>query len=318
MLLGPVAKQIARKRILVVSDGALQYLPFAALPVPRRQAVVPMVVEHEIVSLPSASVLAGLRRETSSRKAPVGAVAVLADPVFEADDPRLPAVRAEPGVTGNPSSPPANAVDARAKLGDLLRGSNLDLPRLASTRQEADAIVAAAPEGMTLRALDFDASRATAMSPDLANYRIVHFATHGIFDDEQPELGGIVFSRFDRRGQAQNGLLRLHDIYGLHLPAELVVLSACSTALGRPVRGEGLVGIVRGFMYAGAKRVVASHWMVDDEATGELMKRFYAEILEQNRSPAAALRQAQLAMREHDRWQPPFYWAAFVLQGEWR
>ena len=169
-----------------------------------------------------------------------------------------------------------------------------------------------------MRAIDFDASRATAMSPDLAHYRIVHFATHGVFNNEDPGLSGIILSLFDKRGQPQDGFLRLHDIYGLQLPAELVVLSACNTALGKPIKGEGLVGIVRGFMYAGAKRVVASHWKVDDEATGALMGRFYVEMLKQNRSAAAALRQAQLAVREQQRWQSPFFWAAFVLQGEWK
>ena len=171
---------------------------------------------------------------------------------------------------------------------------------------------------MTLRAVGFDASRATAMSPELAQYRIVHFATHGVFDNENPGMSGIILSLFGERGQAQDGVLRLHDIYGLHLPAELVVLSACNTALGKPVRGEGLVGIVRGFMYAGAQRVVASLWKVDDVATGEMMRRFYREMLEENRSPAAALREAQVEMWKQERWRSPYYWAAFVLQGEWR
>jgi CHAT domain-containing protein len=189
---------------------------------------------------------------------------------------------------------------------------------LVASRVEAEDIVSTAPEGMTLKSLGFDASRATAMSPELAEYRIVHFATHSVLNNEDPGLSGIVLSMFDKQGRPQDGFLRLHDIYGLKLPAELVVLSACNTALGKPVRGEGLVGMVRGFMYAGAKRVVASYWKVDDEATGQLMGRFYAELLKQNRTPAAALRQAQLAMLEHDRWRPPFYWAAFALQGEWR
>lgn len=237
MLLGPVAKKMAGKRILVVTDGALQYLPFAALPVPGgRDEPVPMVVEHEIISLPSASVLAMLRRETQRRTPPDRAVAVLADPVFEADDPRLR--------TGTVAAAPRNR--------GLLRDDGASVSRLASTRLEADAIVAAAPAGMTLKAIDFDASRATAMSPELAQYRIVHFATHGVFDNENPGLSGVVLSMFDKQGQPQDGFLRLHDIYGLNLPAELVVLSACNTALGKPVRGEGLVGIVRGFMYAGA------------------------------------------------------------------
>lgn len=221
--------------------------------------------------------------------------------MFEPDDPRLSA-----------------AASQALRDSDAGRGDKLGFPRLAATRQEADAIVALAAEGMTLRAIDFDASRATAMSPELGQYRIVHFATHGVFDNENPGLSALILSRLDERGQPQDGFLRLHDIYGLRLSAELVVLSACSTALGKQVRGEGLVGIVRGFMYAGAKRVVASLWKVDDDATGELMSRFYLEMLEEHRSPAAALREAQLALWRQDRWRPPFYWAAFVLQGEWR
>jgi CHAT domain-containing protein/tetratricopeptide (TPR) repeat protein len=301
-LLGPVAKKMAGKRILVVADGALLYLPFAALPVPGRSGPpVPMVVEHEIASLPSASVLAVLRRETKGRPPPAKAVAVLADPVFEADDPRLRTAGGE-ATKGRP---------------DASRGGYPGYPRLAATQQEADAIVGLAPEGMALRAVGFDASRTTAMSPALAQYRIVHFATHGVFDNENPGLSGVILSLFGERGEAQDGVLRLHDIYGLHLPAELVVLSACNTALGKPVRGEGLVGIVRGFMYAGARRVVASLWKVDDDATGEMMRRFYREMLEADRSPAAALREAQVSLWRQDRWRPPFYWAAFVLQGEW-
>jgi len=325
MLLGPVAKMIAGKRLLFVTDGALQSLPFAALPVPgSRDSRVPLVVEHEIVNLPSASVLAALRLEMAGGKLPGRTVAVLADPVFEADDPRLlPAGNAAGGLgrqrspVGRVTDPSAAQTQALRDVG-VLRDGALTIPRLISSREEADDIVLAAPEGMTWKALGFDASRATALSADLAEYRIVHFATHGVLNNEDPGLSGIILSMFDRQGEAQDGFLRLHDIYGLKLPAELVVLSACSTALGKPVRGEGLVGMVRGFMFAGAKRVVASYWKVEDEATGQLMQRFYQEMFKQHRSPAAALRQAQLAMRQYDRWQPPFYWAAFVLQGEWK
>ena len=318
ILLGPVTKKMMRKRILVVADGALQHLPFAALPVPGgSHPRLPMLVDHEIVSLPSASVLAVLRNETRNRKPASGTVAVLADPVFEADDPRLRRAAERVGARAGVPVGAAPATGRGAQRGGSLQDGTVSIPRLAATRQEAEAIVAAAPEGTTLKAIDFDASRATAMTADLAEYRILHFATHGVFYDDRPGLGGIVLSMFDERGKAQDGLLRLHDIYRLNLPAELVVLSACNTALGRSIKGEGLVGIVRGFMYAGAKRVVASHWKVDDEATGELMGRFYVEMFKQNRSPAAALRHAQLAMRQYERWQSPFYWAAFVLQGEW-
>ena len=179
------------------------------------------------------------------------------------------------------------------------------------------AILAVAGRGASVARLGFDASRAAATSADLAQYRTVHFATHGIFDNESPGMSGIMLSMFDGQGRPQDGFLRLHDIYALRLPAELVVLSACNTALGRQVRGEGLVGMVRGFMHAGAKRVVASLWKVDDEATGDLMRRFYVAMVREGHSPAAALRAAQLAVRQQPRWKAPFYWAAFSLQGEW-
>ena len=192
------------------------------------------------------------------------------------------------------------------------------MPRLAATRQEADAIVATVPPALALKKVGFDASRTAALGSELAQYRIVHFATHGVFDNENPGLSGLILSLYDEKGQPQDGFLRLHDIYNLQLPAELIVLSACNTALGKQVKGEGLMGMVRGFLYAGGQRVVASLWKVDDEATGELMKRFYSEMLQMNRSPAAALRQAQIAMWQQDRWRPPFYWAAFAMQGEWR
>jgi CHAT domain-containing protein len=293
MLLTPIARHITGKRLLVVADGMLQYVPFAALPAPRRAGPpTPLLVEHEIVNLPSASVLAVLRRETMRRAAASKAVAVFADPVFEADDPRL--------------------------QGRGRSGTPVKVARLAATRQEARAIAAAAPAGMALERIGFEASRAAALEPALAQYEIVHFATHGIVDNENPGLSGLVLSLYDEKGHPQDGFLRLHDIYNLRLPAELIVLSACSTALGKPLRGEGLTGMVRGFFYAGAARVVASLWKVDDDATADLMRRFYTGMLQAKHSPAAALRQAQLELWRQDRWRAPFYWAAFSLQGEWR
>lgn len=324
MLIAPLAKRITGKRLLVVADGMLQYVPFAALPVPGSSAApVPMLVEHEIVNLPSASVLAVLRRETAKRAQSPKTVAVLADPVFESDDPRLRArgravQQARADASSAPADTAAGARNPALRSAGFIREGRWNVPRLAATRQEADAIIAAAPAGMSLRKIDFDASRAAALGAELAQYQIVHFATHGVFDDENPGLSGLILSLYDERGQPQDGFLRLHDIYNMRLPAELIVLSACSTALGKQLKGEGLTGMVRGFLYAGAERVVASLWKVDDEATGELMRRFYAEMLQGRRSPAAALRQAQLEMWKQDRWQAPFYWAAFSLQGEWR
>ena len=199
-----------------------------------------------------------------------------------------------------------------------LTRDGLYLPRLDSTRREAEAILAAASPGDSFKAVDFDASRQTATRPDLSQYRIVHFATHGLLNNKHPEVSGIVLSLFDEQGQPQNGFLRLHDIYNLNLPADLVVLSACNTALGKEIRGEGIVGLTRGFMYAGTARVVASLWKVEDDATAELMTRFYHNMLKEGERPAAALRAAQVEMWNRKRWRAPYNWAAFVLQGEWQ
>jgi CHAT domain-containing protein len=193
-------------------------------------------------------------------------------------------------------------------------GEGHGLPRLQATLQEAKEIVALTDQGVMVTG--FDASRATAMSDDLQHYQIVHFATHGLVSNEHPEMSGIVLSLVDKQGNEENGFLQLHDIYNLRLSAELVTLSACSTGLGKEVGGEGLVGLTHGFMYAGAKRMLTSLWKVDDRATAELMQRFYRELLVQRKSPAAALRSAKVALLQQKRWQPPFYWGAFVFQGD--
>ena len=198
------------------------------------------------------------------------------------------------------------------------RSGERSLRRLPHTASEADQITELVPGGDFLKKVGFGANRATAISPELSQYRILHFATHALFNETEPGLSGLIFSQFDDEGRPQDGFVRLNDIYDLRLPAELVVLSACDTALGEEIEGEGIIGIVRGFMYAGSKRVVASLWQVADAATAELMSRFYQEMLAKGLNPAAALRKAQLHVMDQRRWRHPYYWAAFTLQGEWR
>jgi CHAT domain-containing protein len=193
-----------------------------------------------------------------------------------------------------------------------------DFQRLPFSRREADAIVAKAAQPRTLKALDFTASRETVFNSRLDQYRIIHFATHGLLNSEHPTLSGIVLSLYDEQGRPIDGFVRLHEIYNLKLNAELVVLSACRTALGREIKGEGLVGLTRGFMYAGTPSVVASLWDVRDQATSELMSRFYEGMFKDGKRPAAALRAAQVSMWREQRWAAPYYWAGFVLQGEWK
>jgi CHAT domain-containing protein len=339
IILGPVEAEIDGKRLVIVADGALQYIPFASLPEPKTvasdgtaRAPRPLIVGHEIVNLPSASVLAELRREKDGRKEAAKAVAVLADPVFDRDDARV--IGASAGQKPNRSTTRGSATQNKQEdsdqgaqsferltrsVGDVgLRSDGGRLPRLRFTRQEAHAIMAVTPKASGLTALDFHASRETATSPEMANYRIVHFATHGLLDNEHPELSGLVLSLVDEHGRRRNGFLDLEDIYNLNLPAELVVLSACETGLGKDIRGEGLIGLTRGFMYAGASRVMASLWNVDDVATAELMRRFYKGMEQDGLRPAAALRQAQIEMWKQKDWSAPYYWAAFQIQGEWK
>jgi CHAT domain-containing protein len=248
-------------------------------------------------------------------------IAILADPVFDRDDSRVKALKQlqstalasgkEPGLA--PSERMLRSMD---DVGG--RGVGTGMPRLVFTRKEADSVIATLDQPSDgLEALDFEASRNLVLGKELGQYRIVHFATHGLLDNEHPDLSGLVFSLVDAQGKPQNGFLDLEDIYNLDLPVDMVVLSACETALGQEIRGEGLVGLTRSFMYAGAPRVVASLWDVNDAATAELMTRFYHAMLHDHLRPAAALRQAQLSMAKEKRWAHPYNWAAFTIQGEW-
>lgn len=328
IVLGPFIQRLADKRLLIVADGALQYIPFGALPVPESdasKAPVLLVSEHEIVNLPSASVLALLRQQSRERKAePMREVAILADPVFEKSDPRVGNALRPPLAAGKDgvSDPISQSTDQLTRsIQDVNSGSQQSgtgLPRLAFSRREAAAIMAIAKPGTGMDALDFQANRETALSNELSQYRIVHFATHGLLDNEHPELSGLVFSLVDQNGNPRDGFVDLQDVYNLTLSADLVVLSACETGLGKEIGGEGLVGLTRGFMYAGAGRVVASLWDVDDVATSELMAAFYKGMLHDSLAPAAALRHAQLVMLKRRRWADPYYWAAFTIQGEWK
>lgn len=311
-LLAPAAEAIRGRRILVVRGDALELAPFAALPDPEH-AGSPLAAHHELVGLPSASALALVREGAGTREHASRFVAVLADPVFDRADPRLALPRSAIRV---PKELPHDLARTVEFLG--VHGPNGALPRLPASRAEARAIVEAAPSHSVRQFLDFDASREAAISPELSNYQILHFASHALMNTQTPELSGIVLSLLDRNGNPRNGFLTLQDIYNLNLRADLVVLSACQTGLGKEIRGEGLIGLTRAFLYAGATRVVSSRWKVDDAATARLMEYFYRAMLRSGLSPSAALRQAQIEISRQPLWASPYYWAGFELQGEWR
>lgn len=281
LLLAPAAEAIAgRHRLLIVADGALLYLPFAALPDPAAlatgdcPAAPPLAARFAVTQLPSASLLAALAPATGRRWQ--GEVAVIGDPVF---------------------APPET------------------LGRLPFSRLEAEAVLAQAPVGQGLALLGPEASKQAVLSGRLGSFRRLHFATHGVVNPLHAELSGLVLSTVDEAGRHRDGFLWAHEIAGLELPAELVVLSACRTALGVEMPGEGLVGLTRSFFEAGARSLLVSLWSVDDRSTAELMRRFYGELFTSGSEPAAALARAQAAMASEPAWRAPYHWAGFVLQG---
>ena len=304
MLLGPISSQLGNRRLLVVREGALQLAPFDALPVASSvTGQVYLAETNEVVALPSLSTLLAMRTAENRHGARRRLVAIFADAVFSPTDERVK--------TG--SSTTAQA----ASLPDAAKGSAPRAPRLIYSSEEADAIIAAAPYGTTMVAKGFDASRETAMSQSVGEYQIVHFATHGFLDTEHPELSAMVLSMVDQNGAHRNGVMPLNEIYNLDLAAELTVLSACQTALGTDIKGEGLIGLTHGFLSAGSKSVVASLWKVDDRATAALMSYFYQAMLQEKLPPSAALRAAKLKMKQDKQWSAPYYWAGFVFQGDY-
>jgi CHAT domain-containing protein/Tfp pilus assembly protein PilF len=417
MILSPAAAQLGEKRLLIVAQGALQLIPFAALPSPQTEgrryggierqrdgetegrrdgeterrgdgeanrlgdgasgffnisphyspsisrsllpsvspsrypslpqsphpsvspslhppvSSAPLIVNHEIVSLPSASTLAVLRRETARRKPAPKTIALLADPIFEKSDERIKVAAPQTQRSFQSQNQPGDQIDRAdqagqtARQGHLLRaieafGESNDeftFSRLTSSGWEAEQIARMAPADHVLKALSFDANRQLAISGELSDYRIVHFASHSFINARRPDLSGIVLSLFDRNGQEQDGFLRLHEIYNLKLPADLVVLGGCRTGLGKEIKGEGLISLTRGFMYAGAPRVIVSAWEVQDGPSATLMVKFYRGLLGPKKlSAAAALRAAQIEMSRDKQFAAPYFWAGFTLQGEWR
>ncbi len=291
--------------ILIVGDGPIQLVPFAFLPTPgdrnRKLANV-----HTIAVEPSASVLAQMRKfrgsETGER------VLIVADPVYSRSDPRFPIATAPVSAALAPAGYRpfvATPLDRRLK----------SLPALPMSHVEAEQLAALA-HGRATTLLDFDAAPATFKRFAEEPFSIIHIATHTLLDDRYPDLSGLVLSLVDRKGRRLDGFLPLLDIYQMRLRAHLVVLSACETYIGNDLRGEGLLGLARGFLYAGARQVVASLWKVDDRATAVFMQHFYTALLRDKLGTPAALNQAQIKMSQDPAWRSPRYWAGFVLAGD--
>lgn len=291
------------KRLIFVTDGALNSIPFASLSFQNKF----LSEKFEIVNLPSLSTLHILRQNSAKPFAPQS-LAIFADPVFADSDERI--------ATNNGKKNKSQNSDT--DLSATLRDFNLtSLSRLPSSRTEAENITRESGIEVSLN-LGFKANRGRILNGEFDDFDILHFATHGFLNSRHPELSGLVLSLVDEKGNQQNGFLRTQDLYLLKLKPQMVVLSACQTGLGKEVENEGLIGLTRGFLANGTPRIVSTLWKVDDAASAALMSRFYRAMLKENKKPPAALQTAQNELRQIPRFSNPRFWAAFVLTGEWR
>ena len=306
-LFGQVAGKFGNKRLIVVPDGKLGYFPVSALPLPDSENNEPLLLSNEVVYEPSASTLSILAKTNKQTNPASKSLLIFSDPVFSAEDSRLS---------------PENKTDLTAnnETGEKFRfvESLNSLVRLDASKTEADSITDILGESNADNFSGFSANRERLLNTDAAGYKILHFATHGLIDESRPELSGIVLSRFDENGQQTDEFFRLHDIYGMNLKSDLVVLSACNTGIGKEVKGEGLMSLNNAFLSVGAKTVMSSLWKVEDGATLELMKNFYDAMANEQITPSKALQQAQIKMWRGGRYQSPFYWAAFTVQGDYK
>ncbi|MCD9186031.1 MAG: CHAT domain-containing protein [Pyrinomonadaceae bacterium] len=307
MIIPPGALPPDKKRLLIVPDKALNYVSFDALLLSCASetssqmsndipSYVPLMTKFETLTTPSAAILMEIRKNRGNEAGAPNFAAIFADPVFEPED----------------SDMPLNQ-DNR-----LISKPENSMTRLIYSSQEAEQIMEMTSPGNSLLLSRFDANLDEIKNPRIKNYQILHFATHSLANDEIPELSGIYLSQFNKNGEPVPGVLRLQSIYDLNINAKLIVLSSCKSAVGRDISGEGLISLSRGFMSAGAESVVGSLWKIDDQASAELMKYFYTFLIYDRMSLSEALRNAKLKMSTQKKWQSPYFWSGFVLQGEYR
>jgi CHAT domain-containing protein/predicted negative regulator of RcsB-dependent stress response len=326
VVLEPAAGMIGEKRLMVVADGALNYIPFEVLLKSADggdfSSLGYLVKSNEIIYAPSASVVSAIKQQRV--KATGRSMLIIADPVFNSND-----ARAKKTTTTPASDAEVRGLGIQGALEDVA-GSNapatpnpamegLPLARLNGTRTEAEQIskLAKTSGGQADVWLDLDANEDNLGTRDVTKYRIIHVATHGLLNAERPQFTGVVLSLVGNK--THDGFVRTDEVFNLRLGSPLVMLSACETGLGKEKRGEGVMGLTRAFMYAGAPTVGVSLWSVADKSTADLMTDFYRRLLSTGDSTttSGALRGAQLAMISGKKYSAPFYWAPFVLVGDW-
>lgn len=322
--LEPAASMIGEKRLMVVADGALNYIPFEVLlktaDAGDFSSLGYLVKTNEVVYAPSASVVGAIKQQRA--KSTSRAMLIIADPVFNSND-----TRAKKGATPPAGDAETRGLGIQSALADVSGTTppaptgameGLPLARLNGTRTEADQIskLAKASGGQADVWLDLDANEDNVTTRDVSKYRIIHVATHGLLNAERPQFTGVVLSLVGNK--THDGFVRTDEVFNLRLGSPLVMLSACETGLGKEKRGEGVMGLTRAFMYAGAPTVGVSLWSVADKSTADLMTDFYKRLLTGgDTTSSGALRGAQLAMISGKKYSAPFFWAPFVLVGDW-
>ncbi|MEQ1641819.1 MAG: CHAT domain-containing protein [Pyrinomonadaceae bacterium] len=292
-ILGPIAPFIDEKKIIIDAEGTMQKINFAALPRPNSEKNEPMITRNEVVySRP-------LNHPTTPQHERSRGILVVADPVFSAHDDRIMG-------------------DVKVSPGEVRSTSGSMILRLPETSDEAGSIETLVGAENTTVLTGLAANRTQVLNSNLNAYSAIHFATHGLVDRDDPENSALLLSGFDssRRSMARSSL-RVSDIAGLALNADLVVLSGCETGRGKVV-GKDMISLKTAFFNAGAKTVVSSLWKVDDAATKDLMAKFYRGIVVEGLTASAALRQAQIGMYNDPRYVSPFYWGAFTVQGDYQ
>lgn len=307
-LLGQAADELGGKRLIIVADGKMHYFPLEALPLPDSRSDDPILLTNEVIYEPSAAALMLIEKTATSVRSPGKDLFLVSDPVFSRSDVRL-----------RPDRRPDQS-NFSSSVGAFRDFRSLDsLPRLPASLDEANSIENVVGAYATTSRTGFAANRDNVLNSGLADYKVVHFATHGVLDEERPELSGIVLSLFDQAGDPQSGgFLRLQDVYGMNLNADLVVLSACDTGLGKEIKGEGIMSLNNAFLQAGARTVVSTLWKIEDTATKQLMTDLYRGMKEDGLTPSGALRRAKIRLRNDQRFSSPFFWASFTTEGDFR
>ncbi len=301
IVLKPIDPKLIKSNLIIIPDGALSYLPWAALPVNDSEKPKFLVENNEIVLLPSLSLLA---IKDASKRLNSENVLVVSDPVFSLDDERMQSAN----IVAKNNNQEESILEISARALNLRSGEQ----RLPFTKVESDTIKTIYPEASVLTGFDANMINLTGYAGK--HLRIIHMATHGIINTQAPELSSLRLSSFTKTGERIKGFLTLSDIYDLDLSADIIILSACESGLGKDIKGEGVMSFSRAFLATGSSNVISTLWKIDDQFASIFMKDFYKNLKDNPTDVVGALKRTQNKFINDPTWGNPFYWGAFTIQ----